>query len=505
LTFIWIDWLTVIAFLMLTIGIALTTRRLISSYDSFLLAGRTLKLYLAMATMGATELGLVTLMYFSQQGYNSGFSAFSIGVIALIGFLFVGRTGFIIKALRDLQVRTIAEFFGLRYNRSTQIVAAIITFAAGLMNMGLFLVLGAKFLLYMVGLPPEALPYLMMALLLLVLVYTVIGGMVSVVLTDYVQFLILFSSVVFTTWFAISHVGYDTVVDTVQREYGAGGFDPFVSDDLGWLFIIWLVIGIPFSGMWPPALSRALSTVDSATTKKLYSFVGLSFLGRALMPTMWGICALAYFAGDNAIPLPIVDGEPDTAAAMPIYLSQILPSGVRGLLVAAALAAMMSTFDSYLLCWSSILVNDIVLPLRPGMKDKEKIKLTRLAVIGCGIFVLSWGYLYSPPETFFRFMAITGTMYSASVLLTTAAGLYWKKANTVGTLASLIVAGTLPLTTIFLGDSDLLPADYAWMVEDKVVGIATFVSSVVCIVVVSLLTQKSHPPKALVRRSQEEL
>jgi len=150
-------------------------------------------------------------------------------------------------------------------------------------------------------------------------------------------------------------------------------------------------------------------------------------------------------------------------------------------------------------------VNDIVLPLRPGMKDEKKIKLTRLSIIGCGIFVLSWGYLYSPPDTFYRFMAITGTMYSASVLLTTAAGLYWKKANTMGTLASLIVAGTLPLTTIFLSDSDILPPDLAWMVKDKVVGIATFVASVVCIVVVSLLTQKSHPPKVLVARNKEEV
>ena len=497
MNFIWIDWLTVILFLGLTTGIALLTRRFISSYDSYLLAGRSLRLYLAMATMGATELGLVTLMYFSEQGFSSGFSAFSIGVIALVGFLFVGRTGFIIKGLRDLRVHTIAEFFGLRYNRATQIIAAIITFAAGLMNMGLFLVLGAKFLLYMVGFPPEMLPYLMAGLLLLVLAYTVLGGMVSVVLTDYIQFLILFTSVVATTYFAITHVGYDTVVATVQSEYGAGGFDPFVSEDLGWLFIVWLIFGLPFTGMWPPAMSRALSTVDSDTSKKLYGFIGLSFLGRALMPMMWGICALAYFATDAAIPLPMVDGSPDTAAAMPAYLSQILPAGMRGLMVAAALAAMMSTFDSYLLCWSSILVNDIVLPLRPEMRDARKILLTRVAVVGCGIFVLLWGYLYSPPETFFRFMAITGTMYSASVLLTTAAGLYWKKANSVGTLASLVVAGTLPLTTIFLADSGILPPAYEWMVEDKVVGIATFVSSLLVMFVASLLTQKSHPPRAL--------
>ena len=131
MNFIWIDWAVVIAFVSLTTCIAVFTRKLISNYDSFLLAGRSLKLYLGMATMGATELGLVTLMYFSEQGYKSGFSAFTIGLLSLLGFIFVGQTGFIIKGLRELHMRTIAEFFGIRYGRSSQILAAIITFAAG--------------------------------------------------------------------------------------------------------------------------------------------------------------------------------------------------------------------------------------------------------------------------------------------------------------------------------------------------------------------------------------
>ena len=194
-----LDWTSIVLFLLLTSAVAVFTRRFISDYDSFLLAGRNLKLYLAMATMGATELGLVTLMYFSQQGYASGFAAFSIGLISLAGFIFVGKTGFIIKGLRRLRCRTIAEFFGLRYDRNTQIIAALITFVAGMMNMGLFLVMGAKFLLYLVGFSPDQLPYVMVGLLLLVLLYTVVGGMVSVVLTDYIQFIILFTSVVLTT------------------------------------------------------------------------------------------------------------------------------------------------------------------------------------------------------------------------------------------------------------------------------------------------------------------
>ena len=492
------DWIIVIAFISLTTGVAFLTRRFISDYDSFLLAGRNLKLYLAMATMGATELGLVTLMYFSQQGYASGFAAFTVGVVSLVGFVFVGKTGFIIKGLRRLRCHTIAEFFGLRYNRSTQIVAAVITFVAGMMNMGMFLVMGAKFLLYMVGFSPDQLTYVMVGLLLLVLAYTVVGGMVSVVLTDYIQFIILFTSVVLGTYFAVTHVGYERVVDTVQTQYGDGGFDPFVNPDLGWAFVVWISIGAIFSGMWPPALSRALSTTDSETTRKMYGFIGFSFLGRALLPMMWGICAFAYFQFEPTIPFPTDGGQPDTAAAMPAFLAHILPAGVRGLMTAAALAAMMSTFDSYLLCWSSIFVNDIVVPLRPRITDRSKIKMTRIAVVVCGIFVLLWGYLYTPPETIFRFMMITGTMYSASVMLTAAMGLYWKKANSMGTFASLIVAGCLPLSAIFIKDASILPENLQWMASDKSVGIATYLLSLASIVVVSLLTQKKDPPKTLV-------
>jgi SSS family solute:Na+ symporter len=492
-----IDWTLIALFLLLTSGVAFFTRRFISDYDSFLLAGRNLKLYLAMATMGATELGLVTLMYFSQQGYASGFAAFSIGLISLAGFIFVGRTGFIIKSLRRLRCRTIAEFFGLRYDRKTQVIAAAITFIAGMMNMGLFLVMGAKFLLYLVGFSPDQLPYVMVGLLLLVLAYTVVGGMVSVVLTDYIQFIILFTSVVLTTYFAIDHVGYVPIVENVQAQYGAGGFNPLLNPDMGWSFVIWLSIGALFSGMWPPALSRALSTTDSETTRKMYGFIGFSFLGRALLPMMWGIAAFAYFQLDPTIPFPMADGKPDTAAAMPAFLAHILPAGVRGLVGAAALAAMMSTFDSYLLCWSSIFVNDIVAPLKPQMDDHAKIRLTRISIVVCGVFVLLWGYLYDPPETIFRFMAITGTMYAASVLLTTAMGIYWKKANTAGTLASLTIAGILPLFAIFVKDASSLPTYLQWLASDKEVAIITYILSLTAIVVVSLLTQKSSPPKTL--------
>ncbi|UCE04927.1 MAG: sodium:solute symporter family protein [bacterium] len=498
MNFTTLDWLFVSLFITITTLVAFWTKKRISDYDSYLLAGRSLKLYLAMASLGATEIGLVTLMYFAQQGFVSGFSGFIIGIIGLFGFIFVGKTGFIIKGLRQLRCRTVSEFFGMRFNLTTQILAGIITFVSGMMNMGMFLILAAKFILHVVGIPAHLLPYLMVGLLIFVLIYTVVGGMVSVVITDYFQFIILFTGILLTTYFAIKSVGYTNVIQTVQEQYGDAGFNPFISKDLGWSFIIWMLIGSFFSAMWPPAISRALSTTDSETSRKTYLFVGFSFLGRVLLPMMWGICALAFFKLKPSIPIPMSGSIPDTASAMPAMLARILPAGVMGLMIAAALAGMMSTFDSYLLCWSSIFVNDIIVPLRKNkMSDKSKILLTRLMVVICGLFVLFWGYLYQPPETVFRFLAITGTMYVASVLLTIAMGLYWKRANAYGAIVSIIIGGLLPLTTIFIKDASILPENLQWITSDKIVGTATYGVALAGMTVVSLLTQKMCPPKML--------
>lgn len=494
-----LDFGIIALFILLTSTVALWTKKRISSYDSYLLAGRSLKLFLSMATLGATEIGLVTLMYFAQQGYVSGFSAFIIGIIGLIGFIFIGKTGFIVKRLRQLRCRTISEFFGMRFNYTTQVFAGIITFAAGMMNMGMFLIMGAKFILHVMGIPADFLPYVMIGLLIFVLIYTVVGGMVSVVITDYFQFIILFTGMIVTTIFVIKNIGYSTIVQTVQDQYGDAGFNPFISKDLGWSFIIWMLISTVFGAMWPPAISRALSTTDSETSRKTYLFIGFSYIGKVLLPMMWGIGALAFFKLNPHIPFPMNGTSPDTASAMPVLLSRILPTGVLGLMVTAALAGMMSTFDSYLLCWSSIFVNDIVAPLRKReMSDRQKIWLTRIMIVLCGIFVMVWGYLYQPPDTVFRFMAITGTMYIASILLTIALGLYWKKANTIGAFASMIIGGLLPLAAIFIKDSSILPDSLKWLTTDKLVGTATYILAVLGMIIFSLLTQKAFAPKKLV-------
>ena len=214
---------------------------------------------------------------------------------------------------------------------------------------------------------------------------------------------------------------------------------------------------------------------------------------------LWGACAFAYFKMNEPGPtLLLEDGTIDSLAAMPAMLNEILPFGLKGLMLAAGLAAMMSTFDSYLLCWSSTIVNDILDPLSNyQMSDKQKISITRLCVVDCGLFALFWSYFYTPADTMLRFISITGTMFFAGMLGAIALGLYWPKTNSVGAATAIILGCIPPLVTVFLQGSPNIPEYRQWLVDDKTTGITAFVLAVGGSILGSLLTQKIVPPKQL--------
>ena len=78
----WLDWCIVVGYLIAIVSIGVYIRKYIASATDFMVAGRGLKTFLAIATMIGTELGLVTVMYSSQKGFTGGFAAFHIAFAA---------------------------------------------------------------------------------------------------------------------------------------------------------------------------------------------------------------------------------------------------------------------------------------------------------------------------------------------------------------------------------------------------------------------------------------
>ena len=448
-----LDWVIVAVYLALSVGIAFFVKRYAGNMTNFVSAGRAVGTWLGIATLTGTEMGLITVMYSAQKGFTAGFAAFHIGVIAGIVAFLIGVTGFIVVRLREHKVLTIPEYYEKRFGRRTRILGGIMLAFGGLLNMGLFLKVGAMFIVGITGMDPDgnALKVVMVVLLALVLVYTVIGGMISVVITDYIQFVILSVGILVAGWLAIESVGWDNLFETVRTHKGEAGFNPVAAESsFGFEYVAWMFfLGIVNCALWPTAVARALAMESTASLKRQYTWSSISFAIRMIIPNLLGVCAFVFVmtkAPDLQQLFSPADADVeavDNLYAMPIFLGRILPAGLIGLITAAMIAAFMSTHDGYLLCWSTVITQDIIAPLfKERLDNPTRIKITRILIVLIGLYILYWGLFYTGEEDIWDYMAVTGAIYFTGAFSLLFGGLYWHRASSTGAVLALLVGVT---------------------------------------------------------------
>lgn len=172
-------------YILVSLFVGLSIRKYVNNVEDYLVAGREVNLYAGMASLAATEFGIVTCMAAAQLGYRYGFSGTIVGLLLCTSMYIVGKTGFCIKPLRDANAMTLPEFFEKKYSPRVRWATGVIIVIGGLLNTGVFLRTGGEFLVAVVGLNPNYLEITMTALLIIVALYTVLGGMISVLVTDF--------------------------------------------------------------------------------------------------------------------------------------------------------------------------------------------------------------------------------------------------------------------------------------------------------------------------------
>jgi SSS family solute:Na+ symporter len=488
-----IDWVIIAIYLAACVGAGIGTRRYVRDMDDFELAGRQVDVNLGVASLAATEIGIVTVMYTGEMGFKSGLAGAAPGVLMSLAMLIVGMTGFVIEPLRNAGVVTIPELFEKRFGRKVRWLAGLVVVLGGVLNMGIFLRLGGEFLMYITGFSPKGsfslslfgqqwhpglLEVTMTFLLALILVYTVLGGMVSVLVTDYLQFLVkglgivIISVVVF--WYVNPHrmiAGLDAVRIgslTAGNMTMADPFNPFCS--LGYAWVFWQsLLALSVMTTWQTIVARALAARDARTAKRIYRGTAFYFVGRFSLPGLWGAAAFLYFASAEGGGLP--DGI-GSLTAMPVYLGRILPAGVLGIVVVAMLAAEMSTDSGYLLTWATVMYNDLVSPcLKRPMSQRSKLLTIRLLLLAIGIFLLFYGLWYQIPGRAWDYLSVTGTIYLASLFTLLVGALYWKHANSWGALASIVLGAIGPVAFLVI---NAVVQDPARQISPEAPGLSAF-------------------------------
>lgn len=440
-----VDWVIVILALVLITGAGYMVKKYVGNLSDYLVAERGMGMWVGTASLVSTEIGIITYVYFAQLGYAAGFSAFIIALIGGIAGYCVGKTGFVIKHLREMKIMTIPEYFERRYTRGVRVMAGCLMAFGGALNMGIWPKLEASFLNIVLGIRMEHLPVTMAVLLTVVLIYTAAGGMVSLIVTNYIQYVLLSIGTVIITVTVLCSVGFSNIVNAVQVNMGSLGFNPFTNHEFGITFIIWQ-LAISFASMttWQSIAMRSFSSKDANTGRKMFKLSGFLFVARGVIPIFWGIAALAFLGTHMG-----------SKNAMAHLIVAILPHSLLGLIVVGMLATSLASFSGYLLAWSAIISQDIVTPLlQRKVPERRKLLLTRTTVIGLTAFIMVWSLIYKVPGPAYFYLNVTADLFLAATFISIVAGVYWKRSSTLGAYLA-FAFGAIGAATFFFHNSPI--------------------------------------------------
>jgi SSS family solute:Na+ symporter len=435
--------------------------------ESFLAADRNMNLVQSTCSTAATDLGGGFSIAMGGLGFTLGISgSWLIAVsglsIVMVSFLMVPK----VKRWSDrVKGLTTGDLFEARFDRRTGTVAAIVIGVAWFTFVGGQIIAGGKLL--QVALDMN----LTFAIALsgaIVLAYTVMGGLKAVIYTDVFQMFVLMIGIIFIAMpigmFKVG--GWNAMVEQFAAspdtaglvDWGAVGW----KQALGWFFAIFPVWFISIA-----AMQRIIAARDEKTARRAFFLTGI--------PIEWPLFAV----GSTLIGMVARILLPDLAdaeLATPTIVMHLLPAGIAGIVIAAYIAAVMSTADSCLIGPVAIFTNDVYRKyLRPDATERQLVRVARTATILLGVLAIAVAYMV---PNVLELILYAYTFGAAGIFVPMLGLLFWKRTTAKGAFWSMILGGSSAVIWAAAGEPFGFSASYTgW-----VIGLPVMVG-------VSLLTQ----------------
>ena len=476
-----IDLLIIGAYLIAMVSVGLYFVRRVKNTGDYYVAGRTLGPLVLMATVCATIIGGSGLMGRAGVAYSSGFKAVLTAIPYLLGMLlFSAYSGRISDVGIQHNITSIPELFERRFGKAAKLIlAAMVAFT--MMGTVASQVTATATILKMLG-GEIGISYELGACIAcaVFIVYTATSGLFGVVYTDVLQFymLILFVYILIPIA-SIMKVGS---ISAFTANLDPSLVKPYINGDILGDIVTYLVFTMAGAEMW----QRAFAAKDRKAAKK-----GM-FLGTIVYGVTIGLVFFMGIVAHQIIGDDVLAQYGSTDATIPALAIAVLPIGLTGLALAGIISVIMSTADSYLLVSVQTCVHDIGKSIRPDMKEKTEMRLSRgfAVVLSVGALIIA---LYI--KNAYNILMFAWSFYAAAAGLPAFAALFWKKATKAG-----IIAGMLSGFVVCIG----------WKLAGLPFGLgATVPGAIACgiaLVVVSLLTCKKHPSVFLdVQKNPAEL
>ena len=432
----------------MVIGILAGYRKNTSS-EQFFLAGKSLKWPMIGAALFTANISTIHLVGLAASGFSEGIvvgnfewmASFCLIVLGLIFVPFYLRT----------KINTLPEFLEKRYNKTCRMILAFIAiWSALLVHIGVSLYAGAKVFHYFFGVDP------VIAIIIIATVtaiYTILGGLKAVVVTDTVQVVLLLGGCILLTVLGITKLpgvgihSFAQLKEAVKPDQLSmahslrdvhGNFNPY-----SWLTVM---IGYHVLGIWywctdQTIVQKALGAKDMRHGQLGAIFAGVLKILPLFFMVFPGVIAYVLFSGK------ITDPD-DTLTVM---IDHVLPVGLKGLFAAGLLAAVMSTVEAALNSTATVTAEDLCKHIWPNLRDKTLVVIGR--VTACIVIVLAmvWSPYCGKFANIFVVINKVPMMFAPAITTVFVFGVFWKRGTKQAAVAT-FVAGLLVGLPYFLID-----------------------------------------------------
>jgi SSS family solute:Na+ symporter len=452
--------------------------------EEYFLAGKSL----GWATIGmalfATNISTLHLVSLAQNGFDTGllngnFEWMAGFTLVLLGLFFAP---FYIRS----SIATLPDFLERRYNRICRDVLALISIVSAIViHIAFALLTGGIILEELIGVP---MMYSILVLCALTGVYTIVGGLLAVVVTECIQTVVLLVGAALITAIAFWQLG-----GTSETPGGWDGWQNLLSlldnegqmqklsmlrphgdaDKMPWYAVI---LGYPVLGIWywcadQTIVQRVLGAKDENNARQGPIFAGVLKILPVFLFVLPGLLAYALHV-DGRLDLSLITDDEGNVKSKGIYASMItelLPIGLRGVLVAALMAALMSTVSGALNSISTLVSYDLVKRFRPNVEGAKLVTVGRVSAGFALVLAVALVPALNMFESIFNGMADIVAHMAPPITAVLVLGVFWRGSSSRAAATTLIVGSLVGMsvfaTNTMLPDNPLnkLPGGFMMM------------------------------------------
>ncbi len=421
----------VVIYLLIMLGIGYYSSKKIKSNEDFVVAGRRLGPILLAGTLAATEIGGGSSLGVVEKSYGAWGLSASWYVIAM-GIAFIILSLFAPK-LRRAEVKTVPEYFRRRYGKSSGLITTLIMMIPLIGLTAIQFIASATVLSIMLGINYQL---AVTIVAIVITIYAIMGGLWSVTLTDFIQVFLIVIGMALAIPFSLRLAGgMPNVVANVPE----GTFNMFKGISPATIVSL-VVMYIASFAVGQEAVSRFYAAKDEKAAVQGSVISAVINLVFAFIPTILGIITLALVNMGKIDSTILMQGG--ARYALPHLAMNTMPAIVIGILFAGIISATMSSADSDLLGAGAIFGNEVYkVYINKDADNDQVMKVTKIVMAIIGLFA----YLFALFNTgsIIKVLMFAFSLRAAGAFFPYIIGLYWDKASSAGTVASLILGSVV--------------------------------------------------------------